>query len=100
MIVCIEPARGFFFRINTSAKWQTPVRLDPAHHPFLGHVSHLECGDPLEIDDYVIDQSLRRRGVIGRIDPRHIPEILAAVDQARTLSAADKSAIRAALAAA
>lgn len=97
MVVCIEPGLGLFFRINTRP-WQIPaalVRLPD--HPFLDHDSFLECGEPLELDDYIVDEALRRRGVIGRIAPATVPEILSALDQARRVSAADKAAIRAAL---
>ena len=98
MIVCIEPSLGLFFRINTEGKWQTSVNLTQADHPFLDHDSHLECGDPLEIDDYMIEQALDRRPVIGQVSRALIPVILAAVDGAKTLSARDKAAVRNALA--
>jgi hypothetical protein len=98
MGVCIEPKLGLFFRINTDPKWQTPVRLiKQPYHPFLNHDSYLECGDPLELDDYVVDECLRRRGVIGAIHPSLVPDIYAAVQATKTISAADKESIRVAL---
>jgi hypothetical protein len=98
MVVCVEPERGFFFRINSEGKWQIPVPIARADHPgFLDHDSHIECGDPFELDDYVIEQSLARRGVIGRIDGKHAAAICAAVDRARHLREGDKLAIRRAL---
>ena len=98
MVVCIEPSLGLFFRINTEDKWQTPIRLiKTPHHEFLHHDSYLECGDPLELDDYVIDESVNARGVIGTIDPSLVKDIYAAVEEARTVSPADKQKIKAAL---
>jgi len=98
MGVCIEPNLGLFFRINTNPRWQTPVKLvKQPHHQFLAHDSYLECGDPLELDDYVIDECLRSRGVIGTIHPSLVSDIFAAVHAAKTISPADKEAIRAAL---
>lgn len=99
MIVCVEPELGFFFRINTEGKWQHPVKLSKLpDHPFLDHDSYLECGDPLDLDDYMLQQALDRRPVLGKISRQLVPDILAAVDKATTLTARDKAAIRAALA--
>ena len=98
MVVWVEPALGFFFRINTEDKWQTPVKLIRVpDHLFLKHDSHLECGDPLELDDYVIEQALNGQGVIGQVSRTLVPAILEAVKTAKTLSERDKAAIRAAL---
>jgi hypothetical protein len=68
MVVCVEATLGFFFRINSRPNWQQSLPLKKgADHPFLDHDSFLECGDPLELDDYVIDESLRQKGVIGAL---------------------------------
>jgi hypothetical protein len=99
MVVCLEPVLGLFFRINTDPKWQTPVKLQKEpHHRFLEHDSHLECGDPLELDDYIIEQSIERRGgIIGCVHQSLAPLIYAAIKSARTVSAADKECVRRAL---
>lgn len=97
MVICVEPKIGLFFRINTDPKWQTPIRIRQIDHPFLKWDSHIECGLPMELDDYVIEQSLRRRGVIGKIARRHVAAICAVVDEAKDLTPADKAAIKAAL---
>jgi len=97
MVVCIEPDLGMFFRINTKDRWQVSVKLALEDHPFLDHDSYLECGDPLELDDYVIEEALRRRPVIGTLSRMLIASILVAIESARTLSARDKAAIRTAL---
>jgi hypothetical protein len=98
MGVCIEPTLGLFLRINTHPRWQTPIKLiKEPHHGFLDHDSYLECGDPLELDDYVVEECLRRRGVIGTVHPSVVTEIYAAVRAAKTISAADKELIRVSL---
>lgn len=98
MVVCIEPTLGLFFRINTDPHWQTPVKLrKEPDHPFLKRDSHLECGEPIELDDFVIEESLREKGVIGSVSPNLAREIFAAVERAKTLSRADKERIRLAL---
>lgn len=97
MVVCVEPALGFFFRINTRSVWQISVPLAKRDHPFLDHDSHLECGGQIDLDDYMIEQALAQRGVIGQISAALVPAILAAIDAAQTLSALDKDTIRRAL---
>jgi hypothetical protein len=54
-------------------------------------------GDPLELDDYVVEECLRKRGVIGTVHPSVVPEIYAAVRASKTISVADKELIRVAL---
>lgn len=96
MIACVQPELGFFFRINTK-RWPIPVKLEAALHPFLSHDSYLECGEPLCIDDYMVEQALAGRGVIGRIDASLTTAIYRTVANARTITEADKEAIRHAL---
>jgi hypothetical protein len=98
MVVCIEPALGLFVRINSEPKWQTPVKLEKEpHHKFLDWDSYLECGEPLELDDYIIEQSINRFGIIGLIHSTVASKIYAAVKAARTVSDADKERVRIAL---
>jgi len=97
MVACIEPALGMFFRINSRPNWQTPVHISQLDHPFLKRDSSLECGEPIELDDFVIEESLDDKGVIGVIHENHAVEIFAAVRQARTISPKDKELIRIAL---
>jgi hypothetical protein len=96
MVVCVESALGYFFRINTRGHRPGSVPLKKAGlHEFLDHDSHLECGGPLELDDYVIDDSLSGRGVIGQVSAALIPEILQAIDGNKELAAKDKATIKA-----
>jgi hypothetical protein len=99
MVVCVEPDRLFFFRINLEPKWGTHVLLKrEPHHQFLSWDSYLECRGPLDLDEYIIDESIGRRGVIGSISAASVPEIVTALEQERTLNQADKDVIKAALA--
>lgn len=94
MVVCICPSSGLFFRINTDSKWQTPVLLKLSLHPFLSWDSYLECGEPLELDDYIVNESLNQgRGVIGRIDCSACQDIWNAVRAAKQITQADKGMI-------
>ena len=96
MVVCVEASLGFFFRINSRPNWQKSLPLKKVpDHTFLDHDSYLECGDPLELDDYVVDESLSRSGIIGVISKEIVPEILKVVDTAARISPKDKAAIRA-----
>ena len=97
MVACVEPALGFFFRINTKGHWPGSLPLRRIDHPFLDHDSYLECRGPLELDDYVVNESLRDRGIIGAIAATLAPTICALADEATTMSIADKDAIRTAL---
>src|SRR5215203_1726956 len=65
MVVCISPELGLFFRINTEPNWQTSIKLFRGpNHLFLEHDSHLECGEPLDLDEYVVEESIyRERGI-------------------------------------
>ena len=94
MVVCVQATLGFFFRINTRPNWQQSLFLKKApDHPFLAHDSYLECGDPLELDDYVVEQSLGDKGVIGTVSHALIPDILEAVRTATRMSEKDKRTI-------
>jgi hypothetical protein len=94
MVVCVEASLGYFFRINTRGHRTGSVALQKAGlHEFLDHDSHIECGGPLELDEYIVDESLRSRGVIGQISPSLLPQILAAIAANSELAPKDKAAI-------
>ena len=97
MVVCIEPASGFFFRINSEGKWQTPVVIRKRDHPFLARDSAIECGNPFELDDYVIEESIRRHGIIGKISAPLASHIYAAALGSIVLSREQKELVRVAL---
>jgi hypothetical protein len=97
MVVCVEPVAGYFFRINSEPKWKVPILLRQADHPFLHHDSYLECGGPLDLDEYIVSESLRDRGIIGSVHAKIVPEIIAALESAFTVSPADRDMICAVL---
>ncbi len=70
-----------------------------ASHPFLRHDSHLECGALFDLDDYVLEQTLAERGVLGRVDTQLVPAILVEIAKCQTLRENDLAEIRRALAA-
>jgi hypothetical protein len=97
MLVCIEPNLGMFFRINTKPIWQNSIAIIAADHNWLRWDSNIECGEPIELDEYVISDSLVKKGIIGRVKESLAPAIYAVVANARTLAPDDKDAIREAL---
>ncbi len=97
MVVSVAPVQGYFFRINSEPKWQQPVLLLAKDHDFLKRDSYLECGAPLDLDDYVVQQSLRERGIIGTIAQKAVKDIIAAVEKAWSVSDEDRAIICAAL---
>lgn len=98
MVVCVEPHLGFFFRINSRAHYQQSLLLRMADHPFLKRDSYLECGCPLELDDYVVSESLiEQGGTIGRLSNTLVPRIIEIVNKEPLLSDADKQRIISAL---
>lgn len=66
-------------------------------HTFLKHDSFIECGDPYELDEFIINAALKARGVIGQIDRTLRNEICAMVRATSSISKADKNAVCAAL---
>jgi len=97
MQVCVCPASGFFFRINSAPKWQIPVLIRQADNPFLKHDSYIECGSPLELDDYVIETSLAGNDgkIFGKLNPAAIPDICAAIARSRLIRPRDRALIAA-----
>lgn len=98
MVVCIEPDLGLFYRFNSRDHWKPCVFVarEP-DHGFLDHDSYIECGDPLELDDYIVSESLKRRGVIGSVSHELCPQILEHLNVAKYLRQSDKDAIRSAM---
>ena len=93
--VCIEPAMGWFFRINSKSHWRPCLKIDAADHPFLDHESFIEC-NLLEVDDSIVERALNWRGVLGRIDHKHCAQMMAIIDASGDIRTADKALIRAA----
>lgn len=94
MLACCCAELGLFYAINSRNLLRpfVPLAKSPLHE-FLKHDSFLHCGDPLEIDDYIVEQSLDFRGVIGRLDGSLVPEIKRFLANALYLSVPDKEQI-------
>jgi len=94
MVVCVNALDGWYFRINSRAILRPCVKLDKnPHHMFLDHDSYLHC-DILELDDYVIEHSLRHKGIIGAVHTSLKPEILSKTLSSAVISSEDKHIIR------
>lgn len=94
MVVCVEPELGYFFRINTEPKWQNPVLIKRNDNDWLEHDSYLECGQPLVLDDYIVDLSLKGRGVIGRLNFSLVNVILTAMSKDDRVTEEDFDSIK------
>jgi hypothetical protein len=97
MVACIHVANGLFFRINSKPRQYAVPLLRVPSHMFLKWDSFLECGEPLELDEYIVDSAISDNGIVGSIHTDRISDILDAVDRAATISPADKAQIHAAL---
>ncbi|WP_306252624.1 hypothetical protein [Parvularcula sp. IMCC14364] len=86
MVVAISIREGLFLRINSKPNFRPTVKLPKEpDHSFLEHDSYLNCGTVLELDDYIISESLRRNGEqpYGYVSPDLIPEIKDAIYKGR-----------------
>ncbi|MCI5047672.1 MAG: hypothetical protein MRY59_09225 [Aquisalinus sp.] len=86
MVVAISIQEALFLRINSKPNFRPNVKLPKEpDHSFLEHDSYLNCGTVLELDDYIISESLRRNGEqpYGYISPGLIPEIKEAIYKSR-----------------
>lgn len=90
MVVCLHPGVGLFFRINTEPYHPSVAIPRWPNHLFLKYDSFLECDDPLELSDYLIEEAVSRGGVIGRISSIHVEEIRSHIALAKRLSRRDK----------
>jgi len=98
MAVCIQSDCGFFFRINSSDRWPLALRIEKEpHHLFLKHDSFIECGNPLELDDYVVQAAIDKSGILGTVHPSLASAIYKNVELNETLSVSDKAAVAKAL---
>lgn len=100
MVVCVVPEEGIFFRINTEAKWPVSVPIQCTLNPFLSHDSFLECGNPLELDDYVVEQSQERQSARMDLHRAALPMMIDAVTRSHRISDRDRNLILTALRAA
>lgn len=94
MMVCISPVMLEFLRINTRDRFKPCVPLSRLpHHPFLAHDSFVEC-NILELDEYVVEQSIGRNSIVGRLHDRMKAEIYERIQGLTYITKADKQRIR------
>lgn len=93
IVTSIHPEEGWFYRINSRPFFRPYVKLarEP-DHMWLDHDSYLHC-EILMLDDYVVEESIRRHGIIGAVSPGLKNEIIKWTLQARYISAADSEQI-------
>jgi len=92
MVVCVAPNASFFFRVNSNP-FPVAVKLSRSQNSFLKWDSYLECNGPLEFDDYVIQESLAKHGVIGKVSASAIVAIWDAIRNNGRISPANKKII-------
>jgi hypothetical protein len=96
MVVCVEPYLGFYFRINSHDNWQPciPISKEPDHR-FLKWDSFIEVSI-LSLDDYIINQAIRKNGLIGKVSRSLCSPLIDTLAYAAG-SRSDKNAIRSVL---
>jgi hypothetical protein len=93
LVASIVPEEGWFYRINSRPFLRPWVALlrDP-DHTWLQHDSYLHC-EILMLDDYIVEESIERHGIIGTIAPMLKPDIRKWTLQARYISSSDSAKI-------
>ena len=89
MQICIDFPEGWFLRINTRDVIRPCVAISKAHNSFLDHDSHIDCSINM-VDEYEINEALRRDGIIGAIDRSYAPLLLDKMTKAVFISQRDK----------
>lgn len=77
--------------------WQNSIPLPLKTHAFLRTDSSLECGEPLELDELIVQEAILASGIIGQIDKNLAPDIYKAILSARFVSKSNKELVRVAL---
>jgi hypothetical protein len=90
MIVCLSYEKGWFMRINSSARFRPCVPISVVMNPWLDHDSHVECV-LLEFDEYEIEESMKnRRNPVGHLHKDYAKAILQALVREPYIRTADK----------
>jgi hypothetical protein len=93
MMVCVSPEDGFFLPINTTDRHRPCFALSMRpDHLWLDHDSHVEC-DILIFDEYLIDESMRRHGVVGYLSFHHVDDIIDGLGRSVVVSELDRRRI-------
>ena len=98
MAVIVEPDCLFYFRFNSSDRWQPAVKVDrEPHHTFLKHNSFLQCDLANELTEFDVEQALNAEGVIGTLHSSLVEQVYALVKANPKINNIDKKAIGLAL---
>lgn len=92
MQVCIDYEEGWFLRINTRDVIKPCVPISKSKNDFLDHDSHIDCSINL-VDEFEIDEALRRDGIYGRVNLCHASEVMTALVNSRHINNRDKERI-------
>ena len=98
--LCVVVAEGWFLRINSRPHFPPHVPISAAANPgCLDYDSFVELRGVIELDMGELAEALDRREarILGRIGAWTAAALVAAVEAAPTLNAAEKAAIAAAL---
>jgi hypothetical protein len=93
MVVCVNAKDGWFLRINSRNTIRPCIAIpkEPFHR-FLKHDSHIE-GNIIELDEYIVDEALRRGGIIGSIHRSLVPSLISMMGARVTLTAGERAVI-------
>lgn len=93
-LICVEPTIPLFLRINSDG-WRSGSVLIPCagHKAFLKHDSFIECGDPIDPDSFIVEDAIRKHGILGSVDPALAQAIAQGVMNTATIARKDKVAI-------
>lgn len=98
MAVIVEPDCLFYFRFNSSDRWQPALLVEKEpHHRFLKYDSFLQCDLANELTEFDVEQALNAEGVIGTVHASFAEPIYALVKANPKIANVDKRAIGLAL---
>lgn len=92
-MVCLNYDEGWFLRINSEDKFQPCVAISKKENTFLKHDSHVECR-LLIIDEFELEEELKRKGVIGSVHPNAKDGILKKLLGLGYINKADKDELK------
>lgn len=93
MQVCIDYAEGWFLRINTRDVIRPCVPISKSLNDFLDHDSHIDCSLHI-VDEYEIEDVLRRDGIFGQVNLCYASDTLAALLRSIHINDRDKAQLR------
>lgn len=80
-MICVDPERQYFLRINTKPKWPPHHRIDAADADFLDHDSYVELRQLVRPYAYEIQSA----ELLGHLTRQQVAALVAAVLASATL---------------